>query len=116
MEKNDQQGRALTHLLAQALEAVEHFEESEYPKRSDCTALAPLATKLAKVYEPCSMLVRQTELMEGLGSTYSQNYDIRPRRGESLKDWFAKVLYRLEYCDMQFQDVDGVMAILETYE
>ena len=54
--------------------------------------------------------------MEGLGSTYSQNYDIRPRRGESLKDWFAKVLYRLEYCDMQFQDVDGVMAILETCE
>ena len=47
--------------------------------------------------------------MEGLGSTHSQNYDLRPRRGESLKDWFAKVLYRLEYCDMQFQDVDGVM-------
>ena len=97
-------------------EAVEHFEESEYPKRSDCTALAPLAMKLAKVYEHCSLLVRQTELMEGLGSTYSQNYDLRPRRGESLKDWFAKVLYRLEYCEMQFQDVDGVMAILETYE
>ena len=116
MEKNDQQGRALTYLLAQALEAVEHFQESEYPNRSDCTALAPLATKLAKVYEPCSTLVRQTELMEGLGSTCCQNYDIRPRRGESLKDWFAKVLYRLEYCDMQFQDVDGVMAILETCE
>ena len=116
VEENDQQGRARTHLLAQALEAVEHFEECEYPKRSDCTALAPLAMKLAKVYEHCSLLVRQTELMEGLGSTYSQNYDLRPRRGESLKDWFAKVLYRLEYCDMQFQDVDGVMAILETYE
>ena len=116
MEKNDQQGRALTHLLAQALEAVEHFEESDYPKRSDCTALDPLATKLAKVYEPCSTLVRQTELMEGLGSTYSQNYDIRPRRAEDLKDWFAKVLYRLEYCDLQFQDVEGVMAILETCE
>ena len=87
-------------------------------KRSDCTALAPLATKLAKVYGPCSLLVRQTELMEGLGSTYSQNYDLRPRRGESPKDWFAKVLCRLEYCDMymQFQDVDGVMAILETCE
>jgi hypothetical protein len=116
VEQNDKQGRALTQLLARALEAVEHFEESEYPKRSDCTALAPLAMKLAKVYEHCSLLVRQTELMEGLGSTYSQNYDLRPRRGESLKDWFAKVLYRLEYCDMQFQDVEGVMAILETYE
>ena len=79
MEKNDQRGRALTHLLAQALEAVEHFEESDYPERSDCTALEPLAAKLAKVYESCSTLVRQAELMEGGGSTYSQNYDSRPR-------------------------------------
>ena len=39
-----------------------------------------------------------------------------PRRAEDLKDWFAKVLYRLEYCDLQFQDVEGVMAILETCE
>ena len=70
VEKNDEKGRALTHLQAQALQAVEHFEESDYPKRSDCTALEPLAAKLAKVYEPCSTVVRQTELMEGLGSTY----------------------------------------------
>ena len=95
---------------------MEHFDETDYPTKSDCTALIPLATKLAKVYEPCSILVRQTELMEGLGSTYSQNYDIRPRRKESLIDWFTKVLYRLEWCDMQFQDVEGVMAILETCE
>ena len=95
---------------------MEHFEENDYPKRSDCTALEPLAAKLTKVYEPCSTLVRQTELMEGLGSTYSQNYDIRPRRKEGLEDWFVKVLYRLEYCDLLFQDVDGVMAILETCE
>ena len=116
VEKNVEKGRALTHLLVQALQAVEHFEESDYPKRSDCTALEPLAAKLAKVYEPCSMLVRQTELMEGLGSTYSQNYDIRPRQNECLEDWFVKVLYRLEYCDLQFQDVEGVMTILETCE
>ena len=44
------------------------------------------------------------------------NYDIRPRRKESLVDWFTKVLYSLEWCDMQFQDVEGVMAILETCE
>ena len=31
-------------------------------------------------------------------------------------DWFTKVLYRLKWCDMQFQDVEGVMAILETCE
>ena len=116
MEKNDARGRALTNLFGMALVWVEHFEESEYPKRSDCTALDPLAAKLANVYESCSILVQQTELVEGLGSTYSQNYDIRPRRAEDLKDWFAKVLYRLEYCDLQFQDVEGVMAILETCE
>ena len=84
VEKNDEKGRSLTYLLAQALQAVEHFEENDYPKKSDCTALEPLASKMAKVYEPCSILVRQTELMEGLGSTYSQNYDIMPRRHESL--------------------------------
>jgi hypothetical protein len=116
VEKNDEKGRALTDLLAQALQAVEHFDETDYPKKADCTAVIPLATKLAQVYEPCSILVRQTELMERLGSTYSQNYDIRPRRKESLIDWFNKVLYRLEWCDMQFQDVEGGMAILETCE
>jgi hypothetical protein len=116
VDKSDEKGRSLTHLLAQALQAVEHFEENNYPKKSDCTALEPLAKKLARVYEPCSMLVRQTELIEGLGSTYSQNYDIRPRQHESLENWFVKVLYRLEYCDLQFQDVEGVMAILETCE
>ena len=99
-EKDDTRGRALTDLLARALQAVEHFEESDYPKKSDCTALIPLATKMAKVYEPCSILVRQTELMEGLGSMYSQNYDIRPRRKEGLVDCFTKVLYRLEWCDI----------------
>ena len=121
VEKDDKRGRALTDLLAQALHAScglsgEHFDETEYPKKSDCTALIPLSTKLAKVYEPCSILVRQTELMEGLGSTYSQNYDIRPKRKESLIDGFTKVLYGLEWCDMQFQDVENVMAILKTCE
>ena len=55
--------------------------------------------KIAKVYEPYSRLVKQTELMEGLGDTYSQNYDIRPMRRESLVDWWTKVLYRLDWCD-----------------
>ena len=70
VEKNDEKGRALTDLLAQALQAVEQFYETNYPKKLDCTALMPLTTKLAKVYmyEPCSILVRQTELMEGLGT------------------------------------------------
>ena len=73
-----------------------------------------MAAKVAKVYEPCSKLVKQTELMEGLGVTYSENYDIRRR--ESLVDWLTKVLYRLEWCDMAFQNVDGAVAILEACE
>ena len=56
VDKSDEKGRSLTHLLAQALQAVEHFEENNYPKKSDCTAIEPLAKKLARVYEPCSML------------------------------------------------------------
>ena len=72
--------------------------------------------KVAKVSEPCSKLVKQTELIEGLGDTYSENYEIRPMRRESLVGWLTKVLYRLDWCDMAFRDVDGVMAILETYE
>ena len=121
-EKDDKRGRALTDLLARALQAVENFGENDYPcdypKKSDCTALIPLATKMAEVYEPCPMaiLVRQTELMEGLGSTYSQNYDIRPRRKEGSMDWSTKVLYKLQWRDIQFQDEEGVMAILETRE
>ena len=43
VEENDTRGRSLTNLLARALEAVEDMEENEYPKKSDCTALMPLA-------------------------------------------------------------------------
>ena len=71
--------------------------------------------KIAKVYEPCSKAIKQTELMEGFGDTYSQNYDLRPRRKESLVDWWTKVFYRLDWCDLAFQDVEGGMAILEAY-
>ena len=116
VEDNETRARALTSLLGRALDAVKHHEENDYPKKSDCTALIPFATKMAKVYEPCSKLILHTELMEGLGDTHSENYDIRPRRKGSLVDWFTKVLYRLVWCDMPFQEVEGVMAmaILET--
>ena len=62
------------------------------------------------------MLIRHTQLTEGFGDTYSENYDIRPRRNEGLVDWFTKVLYRLEWYGMAVQDADGAMAILETCE
>ena len=117
-DANETRARELTCLLAQALKSIQHHEETDYPKQSDCAALLPLAMKVAKVYQPCSKLVKRTELMEAFGDTYSENYDIRPRRRESLVDWLTKlkVLYRLEWCDMAFQKVDGVMAILETCE
>ena len=80
VEENETRARALTTLLGRALDAVKHHEENDYPKKSDCTALIPLS----KAHEPCSKSIRHTELMEGLGDTYSENYDIRPRRKESL--------------------------------
>ena len=113
---NETKARELTALLARALKSIEHHDESDYPKQSACAALLPLAMKIAKVYAPCSRLVKQTELMEGLGDTYSQNYDIRPRRREILVGWWTKVLYRPDWHDMAFQNTEGVMAILETSE
>ena len=74
------------------MQSIQHHEETDCPKQSDCAALRPLSMKVAKVYVPCSKLVKQTELMEGLGDTYSENYDIRPRRRESLVVWLTKVL------------------------
>ena len=93
-EANKTRARELTSLLARALESIQHHEEGNMPKQSDCTALLPVASKMAKVHEPCSKLIKQTELMEGLGDIYSDIYDIRPRRREGLVDWLTKVLYR----------------------
>ena len=61
--------------------------------QADCTALRPLALRLAKVYKPCALVVKNTELMEEVGDTYG----LRPRRKEDILDWLARVLYRLEY-------------------
>ena len=58
-------------------------------------ALRPLALELAKVYKPCALLAKKTELVEGVGDTHG----IRPRRKEDIVDWLVRVLYRLAYCD-----------------
>ena len=108
--------RELTCLLARALKSIKQNEETDYPKQSDCAALLSLAAKMAKVHGPCSKLIKQTEVMEGLGDTYSENYDIMSRRRESLVDWLTKVLCRLEWCDMAFQNADGAAAILSACE
>ena len=98
--------------LKRTLESIKHDKEGDPPRRSDCTALLPLASKVAIMYEPCSIVIQQIELMKGLGDIY----DIRPGRKESLVDWLTKVLFRLKWCDLVFQDDDGVIAVLEFSE
>ena len=55
-------------------------EEMNDAKEADCTALRPLALKLAKAYKPCALVVKKTELMEGVGDTHG----LRPRRKEDI--------------------------------
>ena len=50
--------------------------EMDEAKDADCSALRPLALKMAKVYKPCALVVKKTELMEGVADTHG----IRPRR------------------------------------
>ena len=78
----------------------------------NCTALRPLALKLAKVYKPCALVVKNTELMEGVGDTHG----LRPRRKEDIVDWLVRVLYRLEYCNHGLMTYCGVVALLEKHE
>ena len=69
---NETRARELTSLLKQALESMKHHEEGnqpQRPRRSDCTAPLPAASKIAKVHETCSKVIQQAELMEGLGDT-----------------------------------------------
>ena len=43
---NETRARELTSLLEQALESIKHHEKGSEPRRSDCTALLPLASKI----------------------------------------------------------------------
>ncbi len=81
---------------------------------ADCTALLPLALKLAAVYKPCALQVKKTELMEGVGDTHG----LRSRRMEYIVDWLVRVrvLYRLEYYDHGLLTYAGVVALLEKHE
>ena len=45
-------------------------EEMDDAKDADCAALRPLALKLAKVYKPCALVVKKTELMAGVADTH----------------------------------------------
>ena len=81
-------------------------------KDTDCAALRPLALKLAKVYKPCALVVKKTELMEGVADTHG----IRPRRKEDIVDWLVRVLYKLEYYDHGLLTYAGVVTLLEKHE
>ena len=71
-----------------------------------------VALKLAKVYKPCVLVVKKTELMEGVGDTYG----LRPRRKEDIVDWLVRVLHRLEYYNHGLLTYAGAVALLEKHE
>ena len=63
------EGRELTKCLDRALHnCVGDMGDMEDATTADCTALRPLALKLAKVYKPCALVVKKTELMKGLAT------------------------------------------------
>ena len=109
----DEEGRKLTRLIDRALQDIpDEAEEVAEPKGSDCDALRPLALKIAKVYKPCALVVKKTELMEGLADTHG----IRAKRKEDIVDWLIRVLYRLEYYEHGLLTYAGVVALLEKHE
>ena len=92
---NDE-GRKLTKCIDRALhDCVEDIGTMAEATAVDCTALRPLALKLAAVDKPCALQVKTTELMEEVGDTHG----MRSRRKDDSVDWLVRVLYRLDYCD-----------------
>ena len=89
-------------------------EATAEAKATDCAALRPLSLKLAKVYKPCALVVKKTELelMEGVADTHG----IRPRRKEDIVDWLIRVLYKLEYFDHRLLTYAWVVTLLEKHE
>ena len=109
---NDE-GRKLTKLIDQALHDIaDETEEMGDAKEADCTALRPLALKLAKVYGPCAQVVKKTELMEGVADTHG----VRPRRKGGVVGWLIRVLCKLGYYGHGLMASAGVVALLEKHE
>ena len=109
----DEEGRKLTKLIDRAFhDMAGETEEMDDAKDADCAALRPLTLKLAKVYKPCALVVKKTDLMEGVADTRG----IRPRRKEDIVDWLVRVLYTLESYDHELLTYAGVFALLEKHE
>ena len=85
-------------------------------KEADCAALRPLTLRLAKVYKPCALVVKNTELMEGVADTHGIRPSIRPRRKEDIVDWLVRVLYKLEYYNHGLLTYAAVVTLLEKHE
>ena len=61
------EGRKLTRLIDRALHDISGVTEAmDEAKAADCTVLRPLALKLAEVYKPWALVVKKTELIEGV--------------------------------------------------
>ena len=71
-----------------------------------------LPFKLAKVYTPCALVAKKTELMEGAGETHGSG----PRREGDIADWPVRVLCGLEYCKQGILACSGAVALLEEHE
>ena len=109
----DDEGRKPTKCLDQALhDCVGDVGDMEDATTADCTASGPLALKLAKVYKPCALQVKKTELMEGVRNTHG----IRSRRKEDNVEWLVQVMYRLEYCNHPLMSYCGVITLLKKHE
>ena len=72
----------------------------------------PLALKIAKVYKPCALEVKKTELLKGLADTHGT----RAKRKEDIADWLTQVLYELEYFDHGLLTYAGVVTLIEKHE
>ena len=69
----DNEGRKLTKLIDPALHDISGetgLGEMDDAKYADCATLRPRALKLTKGFKPCALVVRKTELMEGVADTH----------------------------------------------
>ena len=108
----DDEGRKLTKLKTEPCTIYGGRHERWTMQTMQTVQPWPLALKLAKVYKPCALVVKKTELMEGVADTHG----IRPRRKEDIVDWLIRVLYKLEYYDHGLLTYAGVVTLLEKHE
>ena len=109
----DDEGRKLARLIYRALHDISgETGEMDEAQNADCSALRPLALKMAKVYNPCALVVKKTGFVEGVGDTHG----MRPRRKGDIADWLMRVLYLLGYGDHGPLAYAGVVALHDKYE